>query len=229
MRLFSYCIPHDHGAAPNPFWGVCTLTICKPEIRRVAQVGDWVVGVGSVNVGGKDYSGKLVYAMKVTKVLSLAEYDEYCRERKPKKIPNLQSLNYREQVGDCIYAFSKYSTITQRDGAHEEGDKERDLGGENSLLSTHFYYFGVNAKQIPDRFSVLVRQGRGYQSIKNEPIKEEFVKWLEKNHDKNRRYGLPQTEIIFTKDDKGKWCRSSRCRYNEVGQTRVARKKHKIC
>lgn len=69
MRLFSYCIPHDHGAAPNPFWGVCTLTICKPGIRRVAQVGDWVVGVGSVNVGGKDYSGKLVYVMKVTKRL----------------------------------------------------------------------------------------------------------------------------------------------------------------
>lgn len=52
MRLFSYCIPVDDGAAPNPFWGVCTLTICKSKIRRVAEIGDWVVGVGSVNVGG---------------------------------------------------------------------------------------------------------------------------------------------------------------------------------
>lgn len=46
MRLFSYCIPVDDGAAPNPFWGVCTLAICKPAIRRVAEVGDWIAGVG---------------------------------------------------------------------------------------------------------------------------------------------------------------------------------------
>lgn len=64
MKLYSYCIPVDDGAAPNPFWGTCTLTICKPKIRRVAQVGDWIVGVGSVNVGGDDYSGKLVVCLR---------------------------------------------------------------------------------------------------------------------------------------------------------------------
>jgi hypothetical protein len=46
--LFTYCIPYDDGAAPNPFWGLCTLAICKPSIRRVAKEGDWVVGTGSV-------------------------------------------------------------------------------------------------------------------------------------------------------------------------------------
>ncbi|MEQ8924467.1 MAG: hypothetical protein RLO81_01575, partial [Fulvivirga sp.] len=66
MRLFSYCIPTDDGAAPNPYFEICTLTICKPVIRRNASVGDWIAGVGSKNVCGIDYSGKLVYAMKVT-------------------------------------------------------------------------------------------------------------------------------------------------------------------
>ena len=47
--LFTYCIPIDDGAAPNPYWGICTLVICKPVIRRVANVGDWVVGIGSKN------------------------------------------------------------------------------------------------------------------------------------------------------------------------------------
>lgn len=37
--LFSYCIPYDDGAAPNPFWGLCTLAICKPRIRRAAKEG----------------------------------------------------------------------------------------------------------------------------------------------------------------------------------------------
>jgi hypothetical protein len=41
-RLFSYTIPVDDGAAPNPFRGMCTLAICKPTIRRVAKKGDWV-------------------------------------------------------------------------------------------------------------------------------------------------------------------------------------------
>lgn len=46
-KLYSYCIPCDDGAAPNPFEGVCTLVICKPRIRLTAEVGDWIVGTGS--------------------------------------------------------------------------------------------------------------------------------------------------------------------------------------
>ena len=41
-KLYSYCLPYDDGAAPNPFWGTCTLVICKPAIRRTARVGDWI-------------------------------------------------------------------------------------------------------------------------------------------------------------------------------------------
>ena len=70
MRLFSYCIPVDDGAAPNPYWNVCTLAICKPVIRRIANVGARIVGVGSCNVKGKSYHNKLVYAMKVLKLQS---------------------------------------------------------------------------------------------------------------------------------------------------------------
>ncbi|WP_395051688.1 hypothetical protein [Flavobacterium sp.] len=36
-KLFLYCIPFDDGAAPSPFWGVCTLNICKPVIRKNAK------------------------------------------------------------------------------------------------------------------------------------------------------------------------------------------------
>ncbi len=50
MTLYTYFIPFDNGAAPNPFGGICTLAICKPVIRRNAKAGDWVVGTGSVDV-----------------------------------------------------------------------------------------------------------------------------------------------------------------------------------
>ena len=49
MLMFSYKIEHDFGLAPNPFWGVMTLAVCKGKIRRhkKLQIGDWIIGTGS--------------------------------------------------------------------------------------------------------------------------------------------------------------------------------------
>ena len=73
-KLFSYVIREDTGLAPNAFYGVCTLNCCKPDIRRTAEVGDWVAGfVGSNHPADRD---RLVYAMRVTQ-------DPYGRVRCP--------------------------------------------------------------------------------------------------------------------------------------------------
>ena len=104
-RLFTYTIAIDDGAAPNPFHGLCTLAICKPAIRRVAQPGDWVAGLGSVNAPGGDLSNRLVYAMHVEEVLSLREYDENAARRWPHRIPDINSLDMSERLGDCIYDY----------------------------------------------------------------------------------------------------------------------------
>jgi hypothetical protein len=71
MRLFSYVVARDFGFAPNPFFGVCTLATCKPDIREHATVGDWVAGLASV-ADRRDPS--LVYVMRVDEILS---YDAY--------------------------------------------------------------------------------------------------------------------------------------------------------
>ncbi|MBC6697349.1 Nmad2 family putative nucleotide modification protein [Hymenobacter puniceus] len=49
MALYSYVLRFDTGDAPNPYGGVCTLAVCKPAIRRTAQIGDWILGTGSKN------------------------------------------------------------------------------------------------------------------------------------------------------------------------------------
>jgi hypothetical protein len=198
MKLFSYCIPIDDGAAPNPYWGWCTLAICKPMIRRVAEEGDWVVGIGSKNVAGVNYAGKLVYAMKVTRRISWRKYDRYCLMMLKEKIPNLLSDDYRLNVGDCIYDFHGGYEPTQRGGVHEFGNIKTDIGGENVLMSDHFYYFGNNAVKIPEDFSLIVRQGQSHQSKKNEPIKNDFIKWLQDTFDLNKLYGDPQIRLDFT-------------------------------
>ncbi|WP_259016597.1 Nmad2 family putative nucleotide modification protein [Emticicia fluvialis] len=85
-KIYSYVLRLDDGSAPNPFGGICTLTICKPVIRRTARVGDWVIGTGSKNVviekGTRpiDFSDSLVYAMKITDIKTLQAYDEYCKK-----------------------------------------------------------------------------------------------------------------------------------------------------
>jgi len=88
-KLYSYCIINDHGAAPNPFWGVCTLAICKLVIRRTAQIGDWIAATGSARHG---IENQLVYAMKVSSILTLKEYDSYCKTSLHKKIPVYKQL-----------------------------------------------------------------------------------------------------------------------------------------
>src|SRR4026209_1065192 len=101
MKHYTYCLRYDRGAAPNPYWGTCTLVICKPAIRRTAGIGDWVVGLGSSNSPIGDISTSLVYAMKVTSKLTMKEYDQFCQTVLPKKIPNRGSSDYRLQSVDC--------------------------------------------------------------------------------------------------------------------------------
>ena len=71
MRLFSYVVSRDYGFAPNPFYGTCTLATCKPEIRRTARAGDWIIGTGSKMQGREDH---LVYVMKVAEKRTFSEY-----------------------------------------------------------------------------------------------------------------------------------------------------------
>jgi hypothetical protein len=44
MTLFSYVVRWDHGFAPNPFHGACTLATCKAEIRKKAKVARLAIG-----------------------------------------------------------------------------------------------------------------------------------------------------------------------------------------
>lgn len=212
MRLFSYCIPTDDGAAPNPYFEICTLTICKPVIRRNAEVGDWIAGVGSKNVNGADYSGRLVYAMKVTDVMSLEQYDSFCRDELQGKIPDIHSKNYQKRVGDCIYDFEASADGKLRPSVHGLGNRKTDLGGKNALLSTHFYYFGDQSIEIPQELTGIIKQGQGHKSTSNEGVKLQFVEWIENaGYRINSLNGKPQVQVIFKQSQESDSVESSTC------------------
>ena len=192
--LFTYCIPVDDGAASNPFWGVCTLAICKPKIRLKAEVGDWVVGTGSRNAPPpvRDCSGCVVYAMRVTRKMTMCEYDYYTRRSLPEKIPIWDSPDVRRRVGDSIYDFSTWPPNV-RPSVHSEANRQHDLGGKSVLLSDHFFCFGDKPLRLPDHLLPIVKQTQGHRSRANAEYVDAFVEWLHSlGYKPNTLIGQPQ-------------------------------------
>ena len=176
-RLFSYTIPIDDGAAPNPFYGICTLAICKPRIRSVAKVGDWIAGLGARNSPSGDLSGKLVYAMRVDEVLTMEQYDSRCHAKWAHRIPKVGSLNPLERLGDCIYDYSK-KVPELRPSVHGHDNVTTDLSGKNVLIANEFYYFGSKAISLPENLKGICHQTQGHKSNMNNDKLLPFIKWI---------------------------------------------------
>lgn len=185
MQLFSYVISRDFGFAPNPYFDICTLATCKPQIRRSAQKGDWVVGFG-----GKDTPAyeKLVYVMQISEKMT---FDQYWNDiRFQKKKPNfLKSLMY--YYGDNIYHHDTNTGIWLQENSHHSYEGEinynnliKDTGADAVLISDDYWYFGTNACLLPVEFNSIVSHGRPYKKIKNEDLINRFERWLSESYHK---------------------------------------------
>jgi hypothetical protein len=174
------------------------LAICKPAIRRTANVGDWVVGLGSANSPIGNISDHVVYAMKVTDKRGFWGYDLMCQSTYPGKIPDWQSHDFKRRVGDCLYDFSNGTPPQMRIGVHDERNRETDLGGDHVLISNHFYYFGDKPIKLPDSLLPLIHSQQGHKVDSNQPYLEEFVEWLDSlGLELNKLHGDPQFKLEF--------------------------------
>lgn len=187
-RLFTYILRYDDGAAPNPFYGMCSLTICKPRIRSVAQIGDWIAGFGSQ---GTQYAEKLIYAMKVNEVVTLEKYDDLALFRWPHRIPKANSPFLVERLGDCIYDYSKGPSPILRFSVHSKDEIDNDLSGKSALISYEYFYFGNKAIELPEHLKELCNIRRGHKSNKNEPYYEQFIEWIENFEYSYGQHGWP--------------------------------------
>jgi len=203
-RLYTYIVRTDDGAAPNPFGGVCSLTICKPKIRSSAKNGDWIVGVGSRNAPSGDLSGRMIYAMKVEEVVPLKDYDRRAPKDWKQKIPNIQSLDLASRLGDCIYDFSRGAKPVQRASVHGPLNVRTDLGGKNALISKDFYYFGSRAIRLPANLIQICPVTQGHRSHKNEPYRVAFESWI-------RSLGLSSGQLYGWPDAILDWDIVARC------------------
>jgi hypothetical protein len=178
-RLYSYVVARDFGFAPNPFFGWCTLATCKPNIRRVAQEGNWVVGVGSA---ANRQPSKLVYVMRVGETMTFNEY--WQDPRFAQKRPSF-GLSMKYAFGDNIYhrETSDEASWIQANSHHSMADGttntlnlEADTQADRVLISSEFTYWGGEGPVIPAGFAQFIAR-RGHKSNFTPRAVEEFLDW----------------------------------------------------
>jgi hypothetical protein len=187
MSLYSYVVRYDSGFAPNPFYGFCTLATCKPNIRRYAKIGDWLLGSGS---GDKKVgrAGHLVYAMRVSEALSFDEYD--ADPRFIRKRP-YRTGSRRQSCGDNIYFRNALpGPWSQRDSFHSLPDGSvnpkhvgRDTSVNRVLISNDFIYFGGTGPRVPtilkdERGRHIVHARVGQSRFDDDLLTKEFERWI---------------------------------------------------
>jgi hypothetical protein len=186
-RIHSYVVRFDSGFAPNPFYGYCTLATCKPDIRRNAQIDDWVVGSGS-NDASIRRGGHLVYAMKITEVLTFDSYfaDPRFGVKKP-----FRNGSRKQSCGDNIYFRNgEGEAWQQRDSFHSLNDGsvslehvEIDTNVNRVLVSSDFVYFGGEGPKFPSALKdkndrPLCKSGRGRSCFEDPELIESLDQWV---------------------------------------------------
>lgn len=181
--VYVYAVSYDLGFAPNPFGGLCSLACCKPNIRKRARHGDWVIGL----TGSKlKPAQRCVFSMVVTGDTTFDGYWAHpdFATRRPKR-----NGSPKKQVGDNIYHrdtpdapwLQENSVHSLEDGTQCALNTAHDTRINRVLLSDRFIYFGSSAPLLPS--SVLKQLGysknvRDYRRFDASDARA-LIEWLE--------------------------------------------------
>lgn len=185
--IYSYVVRYDSGFAPNPFFGYCTLATCKPDIRRHAKVGDWILGSGS-NDRSIRRGGHLVYAMRVTETMT---FDAYATDPRFESKKPFRNGSRKQSCGDNIYFRDQLNANwQQRDSfhSHENGQinlqhVRRDTGVNRVLVSNDFIYLGGTGPIFPEGLKdrngrSLCKKGIGRSCFDDPLLVENLEQWV---------------------------------------------------
>ena len=178
--VFVYTVKYDDGFAPNPFHGVCSLSTCKPDIRKAAKLGDIIIGKAAAPNGHR-----LVFAMEVDEIVT---YDKYWRDpryqcKKPRINGSLMMACgdniYHRALADGIW-IQAHSYHSKRDGTEEPEHIKHDTGRtQQVLLSREFKYFGSNGLDLPKlRDQTITEPIRNMRRHFSERDYETLIRWL---------------------------------------------------
>lgn len=137
-EVYIYKVTADDGIAPCPQDGMLTLGVCKPAIRRTAEEGDYLVGIGS-NIW---YERKLIYVAQIGPPIPGADY--YAKDG-----PYWRRFDcIYKHLGGQNYVWLNRGGRRVHDPQKMPDQKNRDVGSCRSkpnaiILPSHrFVYFG---------------------------------------------------------------------------------------
>ena len=154
--IWSYVVVHDGGSAPCVDNNILTLCICKPLIRRGANIGDWIVGFAKKKMG----TNLIIYVAEITEKISM---EAYFSDAKPRldKIYNLENGNLVHYGGEIHNTPKNWRT---------------DLSGKYCLISKNFWYFGKspisNIEELDELYHPYVGQKKIMKSDKLQTLKD---------------------------------------------------------
>lgn len=182
-KIYVYVVARDFGFAPNPFHGVCTLATCKPKIRKVASVGDWVVGMGGAKL---DAIGRCIYFMRVSGALSFNEYWNSVEFKCKRPVRNgsrkvIVGDNIYHRVNDTDPWIQEDSHHSKPDGTPELWNVTTDTSADRVLYSRRFVYFGASAPLIPQVIldDIGFKNGRHHRTFNSWQC-ESLLAWIER-------------------------------------------------
>ena len=133
-RWYIYRMICDNGGAPCVQNGMLSLGICKPVIRRGADIGDWLIGVGGVALGRR-----LIYMAEITEVLEDGAYF-----RDPRFLGRRDRIYQFNDAGELVWRPDAQYHLDGVELLHDVGSP--GPGGvypkARVVLSTNFRYLG---------------------------------------------------------------------------------------
>ena len=174
MRIHTYVIATDAGSAPNYDRPFVTLAVCKPRIRRKAEIGELVLAFAGKEVNPTE-PHSVVWAGVVTEKMSFAEYwnDRRFASKKPNKSEHPDNF-YRPVDGGLLWVPNS---------VHEPEATNHDTGGKFVLGFSPSWRFGAHGPLMPSEFGLRMMVGRRGERVAElpEPEWKRLRAWLDGN------------------------------------------------
>ena len=177
FQMCSYTVKFDSGFASNPFGGYCTIAACTPNhMVMKLNIGDWILGHATVEEGQG-----LIDAMRISEKL---DFDEYYHDRRFAAKKPQAKVTWKEKCGDNIYHRLRDRWIQDQPAIHGPSDKKKDLEHPTVFVSDHFFYFGNETIEIPNKFTDLIWARQGCKKSHAPVTIRAFIEWLEQKYRK---------------------------------------------
>lgn len=152
MRIHTYVIATDAGSAPNYDPPCTTLAVCKPRIRRKANVGEVVLAFAGRNVNPYEPHA-VVWAGVVAEKMPFADYwnDRRYSRKKPDRSPTPDNFYRPTKDGGLLWIENL---------VHPRESAQHDLSGLNVLTFDPSWRFGISGPLMPIEFGLRMTNGR---------------------------------------------------------------------